>query len=97
MSYSARVRVVCLGLFCVACIGGFYLYSSAWPQPQAYHDFADQRPLLGLPHMLNVVSNLPFLIVGVWGLAWMAKEAAPRESVKRRETCDLFCARQLAE
>jgi predicted membrane channel-forming protein YqfA (hemolysin III family) len=66
---------VCLGLFCIACIGGFYLYTSAWPQPQAYHDFADQRPLLGLPHMLNVLSNLPFLIVGVWGLAWMAKEA----------------------
>lgn len=38
-------------------------------QPQAYHDFADQRTLLGVPHALNVLSNLGFLIVGLIGLA----------------------------
>ena len=37
-------------------------------QPQDYHDFADQRVLLGVPHALNVLSNLPFLVVGVLGL-----------------------------
>lgn len=37
-------------------------------QPQEYHDFADQRTLLGVPHALNVLSNLPFLLVGVLGL-----------------------------
>ena len=38
------------------------------PQPQSYHHFADDRTVLGVPNCLNVVSNLPFLIVGVWGL-----------------------------
>jgi hypothetical protein len=38
------------------------------PQPQSYHDFADQRTLLGIPHCLNVLSNLAFLLVGVLGL-----------------------------
>ena len=38
------------------------------PQNPAYHQFADQRALLGIPHCLNVVSNLPFLLVGLWGL-----------------------------
>jgi hypothetical protein len=41
-------------------------------QPLWYHDFADQRCLLCIPHMLNVVSNLPFVVVGVWGLAYLA-------------------------
>ena len=38
------------------------------PQNPEYHRFADQRTLLGIPHCLNVVSNLPFLLVGLWGL-----------------------------
>lgn len=38
------------------------------PQPQQYHDFADQRALLGVPHALNVVSSLGLLIVGAVGL-----------------------------
>lgn len=39
------------------------------PQDQAYHLFADQRRLFGVPNFWNVVSNLPFLVVGGWGLA----------------------------
>src|SRR5262249_16362811 len=38
------------------------------PQSQEYHHFADDRTFLGVPNGLNVISNLPFLIVGVWGL-----------------------------
>ncbi|KAK7247377.1 hypothetical protein RIF29_42259 [Crotalaria pallida] len=38
------------------------------PQPQKYHDFADKRELFGIPNMLNVVSNFPFLVIGVIGL-----------------------------
>lgn len=38
------------------------------PQPPAYHDFADGRTLLGVPNALNVLSNLPFVLVGLWGL-----------------------------
>ncbi len=37
------------------------------PQDPAYHQFADQRTLFGIPHGLNVLSNLPFLLVGLWG------------------------------
>jgi hypothetical protein len=33
-----------------------------------YHNFADQRTALGIPNILNVISNLPFLMVGIWGL-----------------------------
>ena len=39
------------------------------PQDQAYHLFADQRTLLGIPNFWNVVSNIPFVAVGAHGLA----------------------------
>ena len=41
---------------------------SAIPQDLEYHDFADQRRLLGIDHFWNVVSNLPFLLFGYIGL-----------------------------
>ena len=34
-----------------------------------YHQFADQQTLLGIPNFWNVVSNLPFILVGAMGLA----------------------------
>ena len=37
-------------------------------QDQNYHDFADQRTILGIPHFWNVVSNLPFIVIGVAGV-----------------------------
>ena len=37
-------------------------------QDQAYHSFADQRTILGIPNFWNVVSNAGFLVVGIMGL-----------------------------
>lgn len=39
------------------------------PQDPAYHLFADSRRLLGINNAWNVVSNAPFLLVGVLGVA----------------------------
>jgi hypothetical protein len=39
-----------------------------FPQPSSYHDFADQRTMWGVPHALNVFSNVGFLLVGALGL-----------------------------
>src|SRR5262245_16567291 len=45
-------------------------------QDQNYHDFADQRTILGIPHFWNVVSNLPFIAVGVAGLGLFHRNPA---------------------
>ncbi len=37
-------------------------------QDPGYHRFADQRALLGMPNWQNVLSNAPFLLVGLVGL-----------------------------
>ncbi|MFL6624341.1 MAG: ceramidase domain-containing protein [Sulfurifustis sp.] len=38
-------------------------------QDLRYHAFADARTVLGIANFANVVSNLPFLLVGAFGLA----------------------------
>lgn len=41
------------------------------PQDPAYHRLADSRPWLGIPNVLNVLSNAGFLLVGALGLAFV--------------------------
>lgn len=58
------------------------------PQPQSYHMFADRRAFLGIPNFGDVVSNVPFAIVGVWGLvylAWLRGSELSKRFVDRRE------------
>jgi hypothetical protein len=43
------------------------------PQPQSYHMFADQRSFLGIPNFNDVVSNLPFAAIGLWGLVFLQR------------------------
>ena len=46
------------------------------PQDQSYHDFADQRTLLGTPNFWNVISNLPFVPIGAVGLWQFRRDPA---------------------
>lgn len=46
-------------------------------QDLAYHDFADRRAVLGVPHGLNVLSNVGFLLAGAWSLVRVARAALP--------------------
>lgn len=41
------------------------------PQDVSYHQFHDTRLISSIPNFWNVVSNLPFLLVGIWGLSWL--------------------------
>jgi hypothetical protein len=45
-----------------------FLAYGPMPQPQAYHQFADTRPLFGVPNAGDVLSNAGFALVGLWGL-----------------------------
>lgn len=37
------------------------------PQSLSYHQFADQQPMFGIPHALNALSNIAYLIIGYYG------------------------------
>lgn len=48
------------------------------PQPQAYHLFADRRGFLGIPNFGDVVSNVPFGVIGIWGLLFLLRSDSDR-------------------
>ncbi|MFQ5880973.1 MAG: ceramidase domain-containing protein [Candidatus Methylomirabilales bacterium] len=48
-------------------------------QDTAYHNFADQRTMLGIPNILNVISNVPFGVVGALGLMFLLKKGTLRQ------------------
>lgn len=55
------------------------LFAPALAQPPHAHGFADQRAWWGLPHALDVLSNLPFAVAGVLGLR--ALRSVPRDAL----------------
>lgn len=60
-------RVFVLLALMVASLVGLLLVAPV-SQDQSYHQFADQRTLLGIPNFWNVLSNLPFMALGAAGL-----------------------------
>jgi len=65
------VKLWILYILALTAVTGAYLAPRIGQDP-AYHLFADQRTLAGIPHFWNVVSNLPFFFVGLYGVrAWL--------------------------
>jgi hypothetical protein len=57
-------------LVAIALLGAIaLLFVGPMPQDPAYHLFADSRRIAGIPNFWNVVTNLPFLLVGAWGVS----------------------------
>ena len=60
-----RIAVfLCFTLAVSACV--FFL--PRIPQDPEYHLFADNRPIYNIPNFWDVLSNVPLLIVGIWGM-----------------------------
>jgi hypothetical protein len=70
----------------LACLG------PAVPQFEHYHAFADQRALGGLAHAADVLSNLPFAVLGVWGLVRLRLGGAGQPLGAQRVLAALFFA-----
>jgi hypothetical protein len=64
---EAILALLLLLALLLACFGPFVA------QPAQYHAFADQRGWLGLPFAMDVLSNVPFAVLGVLGL-WRLRQ-----------------------
>jgi hypothetical protein len=64
MSPNQKAAMI-LGISLLSLVGIFM--AAPIPQALSFHHFADTRSLWGIPNFANVVSNLPFLIIGPWG------------------------------
>jgi hypothetical protein len=43
-----------------------------------YHQFADRRSFLGIPNFGDVTSNLPFAVIGIWGIVLLLRSNPQR-------------------
>lgn len=85
LSASSRLVPMLLGLAVLLAVA--LVAHGPIAQWASYHAFADQRAAFGLPHAADVLSNLPFTAVGLWGLRRLrGGEAAPATLAWR-----LFC------
>jgi hypothetical protein len=58
-------------------------FAPALAQPPQPHEFADQRMLWGVPHALDVLSNLPFALLGIIGLVTLHRARSVLTSGER--------------
>ena len=77
-------------LLAVAALAALAALLPATGLPAGYHDFADQRTLLGLPHARDVLSNLPFAVMGAWGLWWLRRVPLDRLGTAQRGLAGLL-------
>lgn len=69
-----------VGVLLAIAVAGVIVAALAPPlrQDPAYHAFADRRALWGIPYALNVLSNVGFLVVGLWSFVAVARAQVPR-------------------
>lgn len=59
------------------------MFLPAIGQDPAYHHFADQRIILGIPNFWNVISNAAFLVAAIFGFRVMRSMSAFRQDWER--------------
>jgi hypothetical protein len=71
-----------LMLIVMVAIGGVFFVSPI-PQDQSYHGFVDSRNFFGVFNTFDVLSNLAFLLVGLFGVAFVGGllRQSPRNSI----------------
>jgi hypothetical protein len=60
------------------------------PLGPGYHDFTDKRILLQIPNFLDVLSNVPFMAVGLWGVLWLLRRSSKPPFVLQQERIPYF-------
>lgn len=65
-------RIIAVAALAIVAV---FLFVPAIPQDPAYHLFLDTRNLFGVANFWNVMSNLPFLVVGAAGLVFVNRHA----------------------
>jgi len=77
----AQARAGSVRALALALVAGLPLFVSAWvgrrsPGP-AFHHYADARGFFGLPHALDVLSNLAFVAAAAAGAVWVWRARDP--------------------
>lgn len=60
--------LIFIALFSIVALIAVFTLVPKIPQDLSYHYFGDQKQILGIPNFWNVMTNLPFLVVGFMGI-----------------------------
>ena len=91
-----KVGYAILILSIIIAIVGIFAFVEPIAQNEEYHNFIDSTKIFGVPNFLNVISNLPFLIVGL--IALIHLKAMKGVSVSGMTDCEwtiVLCRRVL--
>jgi hypothetical protein len=69
-SRSARLWMLASVIFAMSAVLWFAPPIALWP---GYHEFTDRRTMLLIPNCLDVLSNLGFLLAGIYALLYLAQ------------------------
>ena len=69
-SWSRPARLSLITAILIAALVPLFL-APRMPIGPGYHDFADKRTSFGIPNTQDVLSNIPFFLVGIWGFLWL--------------------------
>ena len=75
MNEASKLWLVCAVTLSV--VAATFVFVAPIAQPLAYHEFSDPRGWLGIPNFGDVVSNAPFVAVGLFGLWAVSKRTDP--------------------
>ncbi len=87
LNISFRKKVLVAFLALLILIGAF---SPPLAELSGYFHFVDQRELLGLPRAMDVLSNLPFLFAGLYGLFVIRRSRTPDASAPFKPFASIF-------
>ena len=65
---QSNTKITLIIAIAVFAIAGTFLFSGPIPQDLKYHNFADTRKIWGIRNAFDILSNTPFVIVGLWGM-----------------------------
>ena len=87
MRVKSRFLIILSGILIAA-----VFFIDPIPQDPAYHSFADTRSFLGVPNFWNVMSNVPFLLVGAAGIYYSTLKDRPGMTTELRFAYVVFFA-----
>ena len=73
--FSRKTRVWIFAVFTVLAVAATFSSPPVLQNP-AYNHFADQRAFFGIPNFFDVISNAPFLFIGLLGLTFALRSNA---------------------
>ncbi len=86
----ASYRVHIMISLCAAFVAALVIMGPL-PQDPAYHNFADQRSIFGIPNFMDVVSNVPMFFIGIYGLNWSIRTINRRFTLTEKYLPLILC------